>query len=209
MHDPWSVAFEIKSPFKNKHGYRNSLITIWHVDPESDGTDDSCGRFIRNRHANQNILGEIKKEFDFNFKHNYWFNKEGKQIFSTTGTVLLMYRTAAWIHFKRNKKKVDKFFRKNLHDIMFFSENPIDCIGDMIVDKWGYEKSERGFEERFGCLAGIVYTDILRKERKWYNDPKWHIYHWKIRLNFLRYFLKYIKKNKKQQTSDNNLINTV
>lgn len=56
MHDPQRVAHEIKSPFRAKpskfwpKGYRNSLITIWHVDPERDGTDDSCGWFIRGRH---------------------------------------------------------------------------------------------------------------------------------------------------------------
>ena len=48
MHDPMTVAFEIRSPIKRKskfwpQGYRNSLITIWHVDPEKDGSDDSCG----------------------------------------------------------------------------------------------------------------------------------------------------------------------
>jgi hypothetical protein len=49
MYDPLTVAFEIRSPFRDKpcklfpEGYRRSLITIWHRDPESDGTDDSCG----------------------------------------------------------------------------------------------------------------------------------------------------------------------
>lgn len=37
MHDPKTVAHEIR--IKNWH-----LVTIWHVDPETDGTDDSCGR---------------------------------------------------------------------------------------------------------------------------------------------------------------------
>jgi hypothetical protein len=56
MYDPKTVAHEIKSPFRGKpsrffpKGYRKPLITIWHVDPERDGTDDSCGWFIRGRH---------------------------------------------------------------------------------------------------------------------------------------------------------------
>src|SRR5438270_11469354 len=54
MHDPMTVAFEIRSPIKRKSnlwpkGYRKSLITIWHVDPETDGTDDSCDWFNRKR----------------------------------------------------------------------------------------------------------------------------------------------------------------
>lgn len=36
MHDPMTVAHEIKI-------FGRCFITIWHVDPEADGTDDSCG----------------------------------------------------------------------------------------------------------------------------------------------------------------------
>ncbi len=50
MHDPMTVAFEILSPFREKpsvlfpHGYRAAVVTIWHKDPERDGSDDSCMR---------------------------------------------------------------------------------------------------------------------------------------------------------------------
>ena len=36
MHSPKAVAHEIKL-------FGHYFITIWHVDPETDGTDDSCG----------------------------------------------------------------------------------------------------------------------------------------------------------------------
>lgn len=47
MHDPMTMAFEIKNPFvkPSESGWRPSLITIWHVDPETDGSDDSCDWF--------------------------------------------------------------------------------------------------------------------------------------------------------------------
>lgn len=48
MHDPMTVAFEIKYPWKTR-GYREPLVTIWHVDPETDGTDDSCDWFNRGK----------------------------------------------------------------------------------------------------------------------------------------------------------------
>lgn len=55
MHDPMTVAFDIRSPFGKKnelmkdksYRYHAPIITIWHVDPESDGTDDSCDWFGR------------------------------------------------------------------------------------------------------------------------------------------------------------------
>ena len=36
MHDPMTTAFDI-------HLFGYWLATIWHVDPETDGTDNSCG----------------------------------------------------------------------------------------------------------------------------------------------------------------------
>lgn len=48
-----TVAFEIRRPWPTKKSllggapYYPSLVTIWHVDPETDGTDDSCDWFHR------------------------------------------------------------------------------------------------------------------------------------------------------------------
>ncbi len=186
MHSPESVAFEIYlGKKKKKNGsYRNPLITIWHNDPEKDGTDDSCGWFIRNRHCDQKVLAEIQKEFDFNFKNNYWFDKEGKQIFSTIGTLMLMYETAAWIHFKHSRKKLYAFMTKHCAAIIHFAENPVDCGGDYITGKFYLSSGSSLLSpDRFSGLAGMVYTDILRKERKWYQHPKWHIHHWSIQFH--------------------------
>ena len=191
MHSPETVAFEIKNPFvrKDKWGYRPSLITIWHNDPEKDGTDDSCGWFIRPRHADQKILEEIKNEFDFNFKHNYWFDKEGKQIFSTIGTLMLMYQTAAYKHFKGDRKKKDAFMRKHCASIINFAENPVDCGGDDITGKFYLSTNSNLLSpERFNGMAGMVYSDILRKERKWYHHPKWHIHHWSLQIHPIQRF---------------------
>lgn len=184
MHDPSTVAFEIYlgRKVKKNGNYRSPIITIWHVDPETDGTDDSCGWFIRPRHVDQNALAEIRKEFEFNFKNNYWFDKEGKQVFSTIGTLMQMYELAAWIHFKRDRRKQLAFMRKHCPSIIRLAENPHDCMGDNITGK---HYSNLLSEDRFGGMAGMVYTDVLRKERKWYRHPRWHVRHWDIRFNAL------------------------
>jgi len=62
MYDPSTVAFEIKYPWRAYSRaereasksefiktYRASFITIWHEDPESDGSDDSCDWFNHKR----------------------------------------------------------------------------------------------------------------------------------------------------------------
>jgi hypothetical protein len=52
MHDPQAVAFTINFPWyrtahigKTPWRYWHPFITIWHVDPETDGSDDSCDWF--------------------------------------------------------------------------------------------------------------------------------------------------------------------
>lgn len=52
MHDPLTVAFDIAIPmfWKKRETYGRSrlhLITIWHKDPELDGSDDSCDWFSK------------------------------------------------------------------------------------------------------------------------------------------------------------------
>ena len=202
MYDPMTVAFEIKKPFKKNS---DSLITIWHVDPCTDGTDDSCGWFIRERHCDQEIFKKIRSEFDFNFKHNYWFDKDGKQIFSTIGTLIEMYSTASWIYFDRNRRKQTKFMKKHLLEIIRFAENPVDCGGDTITNRW----NEKNQESRFGGLAGMIFSDICRKERKWYQHPKWHIHHWKIQFNFLNRFKRKNYVYASNNVCDNNLRDTI
>jgi len=54
MHDSYTVAFEIRSPIGKKtklcpHGYHDVWVTIWHVDPETDGSDNSCDWWGRKR----------------------------------------------------------------------------------------------------------------------------------------------------------------
>ncbi len=189
MHSPTTVAFEIYLGRKQKKdgNYRTPFITVWHNDPQKDCTDDSCGWFIRPRHADQKVLKEIQREFNFNYKHNYWFDKSGNQIFSTIGTLMNMYECASWIHFKHNRKKRDAFMRKHCASIIHSAENHIDCMGDDITGKfYRSTKSNLLSPDRFMWMAGMVYTDILRKERKWYQHPRWHIHHWSIKFTSLQ-----------------------
>lgn len=177
MHDPLSVVKD----FKIGEFY---LLTIWHVDPCTDGTDNSCGWSIRTRHGNLEIRNKIRTEFEYNLKNNYWFYHNGAQKFSTVGTLVLMYKTAAWIYFERNSKKVNKFLNEHLLDIIHLAENPHDCIGDIITNKYNAAHPERMGD--LLRLSDIVFSDILTKTRKWYQHPRWHIHHWKIQFTVWR-----------------------
>lgn len=190
MHSPETVAFEIKNPFvkADKHGYRPSLITIWHIDPETDGSDDSCGWFMRCRHIDKALVEKVRRMFESQFKHNYWFDAQGRPRFSTMGIALEMYSHAAWEVFmwknngnptNRARRQRDRFMRKHLAAILSFAENPVDSLYNSINMTYGVEKQE----DRIEHFVSVVLSDIMRKIRPWYQHPKWHIHHWEIQFH--------------------------
>lgn len=208
MHDPQTVAFEIKNPFvrpSGKFSYQPSIITIWHCDPESDGTDDSCGWFIRLRHADKEVFEKIVKEFESEWdrtfeseKHSYccgWFNPEGDNILSVQAIVFNMYLYASKIVFNPEDKispgkawdKAWKFMDKYRSQITYFAENNRDSMRDVIVRKFARgtntEYTPKARMDMIRDCADIIYTDILRKQRRWYQHPRWHIHHWKIQFH--------------------------
>ena len=196
MHDPMTVAFEIKYPWKDKpsqfwpKGYRNTFITIWHNDPETDGTDDSCGWFKRARHGDKAMLERIRREFDHECyaEHGGYFNADGTPRYSSLAITTGLFRRAAYIVLGENWKKVDKFMARNFIDIVMFAENPIDSLHQNITNKYGVESRERRVEN----FASIIYGWILRAETPWYRHARWHIHHWSIQIHPLQQLKRYL-----------------
>ena len=220
MHSPETLAHEIKSPFKREdkffpNGYRNTLVSIWHVDPETDGSDDSCGWFMRSRHGNKETLKKIIKRFEYDWDTTFqmndkdWedeevksskennnkihsrglFHPNGDPNMSVSGIVLNLFFLAACEHFDSdghsNWKKANRFMKENLFDILMFAENPIDSLNDAILQPFGKDIKR---EDRIEEMAKIIYGWILRKERPWYKHPKWHIHHWKVNIDVVSKF---------------------
>lgn len=194
MHDPMTVAHEIKWPFSYRRNSINgdkeykTIVTIWHVDPEKDGIDDSCGWFIRSRHIDKDLVDKVTKDFEFEFKNNYWFNEAGYPKFSNMGITLCMYSRAAWTTFiwlhggrtsGRPHRRYKEFMRKHLFDFLHFAENPVDSLNNSINMTYGVTDKE----ERIKNFVSIVLADIMRKLRPWYRHPRWHIHHWKIQIH--------------------------
>jgi hypothetical protein len=87
MHDPMTVAWDVKNPFVRARGIRTkdgkeskwrtrpTLITIWHVDPEKGpGGDDSCGWFKRAHHGNPEVLDKIEKRFEEDWDRTWTYD---------------------------------------------------------------------------------------------------------------------------------------
>lgn len=211
MHDPMTVAHEIflgKQKKKNGH-YRTPFITIWHVDPEKDGTDDSCGWFMRARHGDKEMLKKIRSAIESDFDRTfvsdssgtlyltgYFTPISGAPVMSVHGIALSMFSAAAWQYFKYDRAKQRKWMNKHLFEILHFAENPTDSLKDEIIGT--FRRGTNTPWSREGSLdhyASIIYAWILRSERPWWKHPKWHIHHWKITFPIFRsFYRRYFQK---------------
>lgn len=162
-------------------------ISIWHHDPCKDGTDDSCGWFKRARHGNKDVLKNIISQYDFEWDRVFesdnnkvyfsgWFRPEGQPVLSPMGIVLNMFWLAAYEHFNRNRDKANNFCQRNIFDILHFAENNTDSIFESITCKYGIDKRA----DRISSMAACVYGFILRKDRKFYDHPRFHFWHYRL-----------------------------
>jgi hypothetical protein len=197
MHDPMTVAWSIKAPLWRtselrkpegtlirKDRYFYELATIWHVDPERDGSDDSCGWFMRARHGNPKTLEKITQELKASWDGaGGWFNEDGSPRLSTIAITLCMFHRAHMAMYGYKWGRSDRFMRRHLYELIRFAENPVDSLNDSIEGRWGFGRSR---EERIEGMAQVVYGWILRTERPWFCHPRWHVHHWRIQIRPLQ-----------------------
>lgn len=210
MHDPMTVAFDIRLPLWWRE-YKPTIVTIWHVDPERDGSDDSCGWFMRAQHGDPAVLEKIVKRFEGDWDKVFksdsnrvflcgLFTPNGEPHFSVPGVVLNLFFYAACEVFnsngRTNWRRAKRFMSKHLLDILLFAENPTDSLYDTLTRKFEvgcqepYTKTSR--DDRIRSLAGIIYAWILRAERPWWKHPRWHLHHWKIQIHPLQSFKRWL-----------------
>jgi len=212
MHDPLTVAFNIKRPWPYR-GFHNewywpSLITIWHVDPEKGGSDDSCGWFTPPFSKTQR---EIVKTLAADEAREPWFmSLSAKANLNPVecesyirGAFLLVSRClenrCGWRPWRWIKRSVS--VAEATHWAALMTHNSIDNFRTSLCflsgwhgnlyrnpepntideDKWFREENAKSF---FGAIMGY----ILRSRRPWYRRPRWHIHHWSVQIHFLQDF---------------------
>jgi hypothetical protein len=201
MHDPMTVAWDVKRPWprftpadsfaRKLYGRLEwpTMLTIWHVDPERDGTDDSCGWFPRSRHGDKAVVKRIKGAFrsEWDGGKASWFDGDGRPQMATPSIVLDMFlRAAQQVHMGRwfdrhGWRGAERFCRKHLVNILRFAGNGTDSFHTFIEQTYGRDEDrgtpESRRAERIEEAAHIVYGWILRAERPWYRHPRWHVWH--------------------------------
>lgn len=174
MHDPSTLVYNI--PW---------ILTVWHQDPETDGTDDSCGWFMRERHVDRAKLERVAQEFEHQWSGNSlskWFNSRGVLNYSPQAVTLSMFLIASNIHFGHWSPKSKAFLRDRLFEILHFSENNMDSLYTFLAQPYGIDPQDTA-KTRSRRAAEIVYSWICRAARPWWKHPRWHFWHWKIQLH--------------------------
>lgn len=208
MHDPMTQAFVIPygwrtETFKNgtKWRYWKPLITIWHVDPERGGSDDSCGWFKPPFTKEQR---DIVKALAGDEARDPWFmSLDAKQNSNPVecesyvrGAFLLVGRclehrcrvkpptldeathwAALMVHNSVDNFRSKLAFKSGYHSNWYRDTEP----NTVEEDKWFREREAESF---FGAIMGY----ILRERRPWYRHPKWHFWHWSLQIHHLQAF---------------------
>jgi hypothetical protein len=177
MHDPMTQIFSW--PKYDSWLYRivGEQLVLWHVDPEKDGSDDSCGWFWAKPmppEAEKLIDEMVKDEASHPWyatadlrirdpRYRYYEARPGDALALTIGA----YRHVAWRLHKR------PLSARLLDEAISLATNPWDNIAASFAP-------DKPVEVR--RLFFIIVRNYLRHQRPWYRHPRWHIHHWRLQI---------------------------
>lgn len=171
MHDPHVRIFLIPNIFVLKKSlpptnyfYRPALITVWHQDPETDGSDDSCGwSFPR-------VSKELKQQVkELAIEESTFLIGELSYEKTPFELIYACWQLIGWRLFRRNG-----FSYKELARCISLATDPMDNLRHCTAIE---------SDEDLIHLFHLVLLSYLRLHRPWYKHPRWHFWHWKIQFH--------------------------
>ena len=181
MHDPKTVAHELRI-------FGRPIVTVWHVDPETDGTDDSCGWFSpqlidKEKHIIDDVIN-WERDFPFyssqavpnmsvieDVKYDYFKQGVGDCI---------GYIAAAWKHIAWHRDGRRKLTNDELWKVVNLAANPQDNLRAILSDP------EQDPLHRAKGFLYCVMRAYCRHHRPWWRHPRWHIRHWSFQIHFIQ-----------------------
>lgn len=192
MHDPMTVAFTIKRPWPQRRSvhvtrtgesvtmprYWPSWATIWHVDPESDGSDDSCGWSFPK-------AAPEDRAWPARHAEHYWSQRFGNSTGGFHHASSLEILTSVWCEVRTQYTKKREGYiwlplpRRDRDEILQLCISSVDNLHDAIQHA---RTGPAGMEE----LLRLVIRLQRRLYRSWWRHPRWHIWHWRIQVQPLQ-----------------------
>lgn len=198
MHDPMTLAFEIKYPWARsrtplKNGdvrvYREPIISVWHIDPERDGSDDSCGWSFPKLSKKQR---ERLKNRAWSEGQNPYFlrfaSREPPRFQRAEMETLyrgLVLFVADTLGIPCTYEQAARKAATAIHHPSCIDTATVFCYLNGYHNNFpetepGSDSDKRMREEHFvGVTAGIA-RELLRERRPAWRHPRWHVHHWQV-----------------------------
>lgn len=190
MHDPGTLAFSVYGPVglyqtlrrnylrsRDRHKEANAIdyptarVEVWHVDPERDGSDDSCGyTYPRLSERDRERVAKLADtEWDFMFGE---FDPLMRA--SCHEVLYAVWRRVAWDFDRKRRLSL-----ADMNEVGALATNPNDNLRR-------YAHECRYDREANRHLFLCVLRCYRRIHRPWYRRPRWHVHHWRLRFPVLR-----------------------
>lgn len=216
MHDPMTVAHEIKYPWYRhrpwpkrldhldtvdawermnerersrcdkgwRDGYREAMVTVWHVDPEKGGSDDSCNRL----YGMTRMRRERLKSLAWSEARNpYFLRCNAKEWDGTRNEAECLYRglllaVARCIDVPMTFDEAAAEAARTIHHPDCVDPAGVFCFVPGYHTNFATDSREYREEHFYGRVYGIARW-ILRDRRSRWRHPRWHLHHWRIQVH--------------------------
>jgi hypothetical protein len=205
MHDPSTLAFDIKYPWKSRGDYRESFISIWHVDPEKPDTgnrsDDSCGWFDRTpgpfadavnyllrdqgfMHDVKNVIARrdlVQAPFYEGISERplHYHRLSAADSLAVVWMIASALEMRRWWNGQNGKTGASRsFWMRRLRRQRPVVEIAANLALNPIDNLSSVEEPE--------AMVRLIAAALNRHFRPWWRHPRWHVWHWKIQVRPLQ-----------------------
>lgn len=171
-------------------GYRDTFATIWHVDPECDGSDDSCG--WSRPHLTPRHRVAVRAIAWQEAHYPYFLRCNSKTWAGTRHEAECLYRgllltVAAAVGVPMTFDQAAKEASGVIHHSDCCDTANVFCFVP------GYHTNNltdtaHGREDVFYGIAANTARWLLADRRPWWRHPRWHVHHWRIWIHPLQMF---------------------
>ncbi len=229
MHDPMSVAHEIRFPWFRTVKFGNGgawrywvpFITIWHNDPERDGSDNSCDWCGWKPEPSESVERELRSMASWEEKYPFYFNRTMGPA-DAAALVYCFWQTIAWrtnyttswwkrlLDPQRRRKIPRSFFMRAVsycanetdNILMIFQVEPNAVFPREDVDRDGIHRVSKPSLDAEASYRKFrrLWQFLMSERRPWWRHPKWHIHHWSLQIHPWQAFKRWFAPKEKSQT---------